>query len=63
MSENGKKACYNFLEPNETYLNSSFYMTNSTKPKDFKFMIMYDTENRKIFTFEKLKPANHAHFC
>lgn len=37
-------------------------MTNSSKPKDFQFIIIYDKGNHQILTFKELKLANVWHF-
>lgn len=43
--------------------NVFFCLVSSPKSKDIHFIIMYDTEKRHIFTYERLKQANLGHFC
>ena len=44
-------------------LISLFCLTNSLKPSDIQFSVMYDKEKQQILTFQKLEPEDVWHFC
>lgn len=53
-----KKDHYNVKQPNVTHSDGLFYSANSSKPKDIQSNIIYDKENHKILTSEKLEPVS-----
>lgn len=62
MSDILKNLRYNFPQFKLRFKNVLFYSTNSTKPKNILFTIMYDKEMREIITFENLEAVYIWHF-
>lgn len=55
---NKEIACHDFPEPKVTSSDYFFYTSNSSKPKDTQFTLIYGKEKQQILRSERLEPAD-----